>query len=170
MGNQKVTYSTTSDRDTVELGLRLGRLLASGDVVGVTGPLGSGKTWFAKGVGLGLGIPEDTVITSPSFALVNEYQGRLPFYHMDLYRLAGLGEALAAGLEEYLHVDGVALVEWADHCPGLVPDRALAVAIAISGPERRKISLSGEHPRARALVEALGHPEPLDGRPSGRHR
>lgn len=148
----------------MELGRRLGRYLGSGDVVGVTGPLGSGKTWFAKGVGLGVGVPEDTVIASPSFALVNEYQGRLPFFHMDLYRLSGLEEALAAGLEEYLHADGVALVEWADHCPGLVPDRALSVAVAISGPERRKVSFSGEHPRARRLVEGLEDLQDPQGR------
>ena len=155
MGIKKVTYPTTSDRETVDIGRRLGRLLVSGDVVGVTGPLGSGKTWFAKGVGLGLGVAEDTVITSPSFALVNEYRGRVLFFHMDLYRLAGLEEALSAGLEEYLHADGAALVEWADHCPGLVPERALSVAVAISGPERRELSFSGEHPRARELVEGL---------------
>ncbi len=155
MGIQTVTYSTASDLETVALGRRLGRLLASGDVVGVSGPLGSGKTWLAKGVGLGLDVPEDTVITSPSFALVNEYRGRVLFFHMDLYRLAGLEEALSAGLEEVLHTDGVALVEWADHCPGLVPDRALSVAFAISGPERRRISLWGEHSRARELIEAL---------------
>jgi tRNA threonylcarbamoyladenosine biosynthesis protein TsaE len=168
LADREVTYSTASDRETVELGRRLGRLLTAGDVVGVSGPLGSGKTWFAKGVGLGLGVPEDTVITSPSFALVNEYPGRLPFFHMDLYRLAGLEEAVAAGLEEYLHADGVALVEWADHCPGLIPDRALSVDVAISGPERRRLSFSGRHSRARELVEALERLRgPLDGSPPG---
>ncbi|MCF8061509.1 MAG: tRNA (adenosine(37)-N6)-threonylcarbamoyltransferase complex ATPase subunit type 1 TsaE [Deltaproteobacteria bacterium] len=155
MGNKKVTYSTASPRETVELGRRLGRLLNPGDVVGVTGPLGSGKTWFAKGVGIGLGVPEETVITSPSFALVNEYPGRVTFFHMDLYRMAGLDEALSAGLEEYLHTDGVALVEWADHCPGLVPARALLVTVVISGPEQRTIALSGENPRAGELIDAL---------------
>ncbi len=153
--NKKITYSTTSARETLFFGRRLGRVLAPGDVVGVSGRLGSGKTWFAKGVGAGLGVPEETVITSPSFALVNEYSGRVAFFHMDLYRLSGWEEALSAGLEEYLHGDGVALVEWADHCPDMIPEWALSVIIAISGPTHRRISLSAGHSRSLEIIEAL---------------
>jgi tRNA threonylcarbamoyladenosine biosynthesis protein TsaE len=152
---KKVTYSTTSDRETVRLGRRLGALLKPGDVVAVTGPLGSGKTWFAKGVGLGLGVPEKTVITSPSFALVNEYEGRIVFYHMDLYRLAGLEEVLASGLEEYLYDEGVAFVEWADRCPEILPARSLAVAFFVEGPKLRRVALEGNHLRANEILEAL---------------
>lgn len=139
----------------MSLGRHLGGLLAPGDVLGVTGPLGSGKTWLAKGVGAGLGVPQETVITSPSFALVNEYPGKLTFFHLDLYRLAGLDEALSAGLEEYLHGDGVALVEWADHCPDMIPAWALWVSVGIEGPDRRRIELFAEHPRAREILGAL---------------
>ncbi len=163
MLDKTVTYSTTSDQATLRIGHRLGALLAPGDVLGVTGALGSGKTWFAKGVGRGLGIPERTVITSPSFSLVNAYEteGRIAFYHMDLYRLSGLEEVLSAGLEEYLHSEGVVLVEWADRCPDILPPRALSVAIAIEGAERRRIALSGGHTRADQILE--GMPPPGNG-------
>lgn len=156
MKKRKITYSTDSDLETVRLGRRLGALLAGGDVVAVTGPLGSGKTWFAKGVGAGLGIPEQTVITSPSFSLVNEYEARITFYHMDLYRLDGLEEVLSAGLEEYLRVDGVALVEWADRCPEIIPAWAVHVKIVISDADRRRITFSGNHPRPVEIIDALG--------------
>ncbi|MFO7784076.1 MAG: tRNA (adenosine(37)-N6)-threonylcarbamoyltransferase complex ATPase subunit type 1 TsaE [Thermodesulfobacteriota bacterium] len=152
---RKITYSTASGRETIRLGRSLGPLLAGGDVVAVTGPLGSGKTWLAKGVGAGLGIPEQTVITSPSFALVNEYRARLTFYHMDLYRLEGLEEVLSAGLEEYLRGDGIALVEWADRCPEMIPSWAVHVSIVISDPDRRRITLSAGHPRSVEILEAL---------------
>ncbi len=150
---RKIIYSTASDRETISLGRSLGVLLAGGDVVAVTGPLGGGKTWFAKGVGAGLGVPERMVITSPSFALVNEYQAGNTFYHMDLYRLEGLEEILSAGLEEYLRGDGVALVEWADRCPEIIPAWAVHVSIVISDREARRITFSGGHPRS---VEILG--------------
>jgi len=124
-------------------------------VLAVTGPLGSGKTWFAKGVALGLDVSGETVITSPSFALVNEYEGRLVFHHMDLYRLAGLEETLASGLEEYLHDEAVALVEWADRCPEILPAQTLTVVFLIEGPNRRRLTFEGEHPRAQEIIEAL---------------
>ncbi len=152
---KRKTYSTFSDLETLRLGRTLGALLAGGDVLAVTGSLGSGKTWFAKGVGAGLGIPEQTIITSPSFALVNEYPARCTFYHMDLYRLGGLEEVLSAGLEEYLRGDGVALVEWADRCPEIIPSWALHIDIVIWDQEARRITFSGHHARPLEILEAL---------------
>jgi tRNA threonylcarbamoyladenosine biosynthesis protein TsaE len=137
------------------LGRKLGSLLASGDVIAVTGALGTGKTRFAKGVGAGLGVADRTVIASPSFALVNEYPARATFYHMDLYRLEGLEEILSAGLEEYLGGDGVTLVEWADRCPEIIPERALCLKMTVSGPDRRELTFSGDHPRSIEILEAL---------------
>jgi tRNA threonylcarbamoyladenosine biosynthesis protein TsaE len=107
-------FLTASDHETFRLGQELGRNLSPGDVVALIGELGSGKTCFAKGIGMGLGVASDTVITSPSFTLVNEYDGRCRFFHMDGYRLETLSDFLAAGLEEYLYQDGVAALEWAD--------------------------------------------------------
>ena len=156
MGKRLLEVDTASDQDTVALGRRLGENLGAGDVVALIGALGSGKTWFAKGIGLGLGVGPRVIITSPSFTIVNEYQGRLTLYHIDLYRLETLSEALSAGLEEYLHTDGVAVVEWADRWPEMLPERSVRVELRIIDEHRRRITLSGRHPRARDITEAVG--------------
>ncbi len=155
MKKNAVTFYTLSDEDTVKLGQRLGRVLQRGDVIALIGDLGSGKTCLAKGIGLGLGVSPDMVITSPSFSLVNEYEGRLSFYHMDGYRLEDLSDFLAAGLEEYLHQDGVAAVEWADRWPEILPEWSVTVEIRIVDARSRKITLSGHHPRAFHILKEL---------------
>lgn len=162
---RNVTYSTTSEEETILVGRTLGSLLEAGDVVGLEGTLGSGKTQFAKGVGLGLGVGEDTVITSPSFTLVNEYEGRIRFSHMDLYRLEHVDDILLAGLDDYLYGDGVALVEWADRCPQAFPEWAVTVTLAITGETERRIVLSGAHARAQTILEILACTDGRDGRP-----
>ena len=124
-------------------------------MVALVGELGSGKTWFAKGLALGLGVSPDTVITSPSFTFVKEYEGRYTFYHMDFYRLESLPELLSAGLEEYLYSGGVVAMEWADRWPEILPESALMVKFVIIDDHRREITLSGQHPRAVELIEAL---------------
>jgi len=146
---------TDSDKETINLGKKLGALLFEGDVVALVGDLGSGKTWFTKGLALGLGVGTDTVIPSPSFSLVNEYKGRCTFYHMDLYRLEDLSEVLYAGLEEYLQSGGVAVMEWADRWPEILPEHRIKVEIVIIDENRRDITLSGQHPRAIDIIEEL---------------
>ena len=138
MKERSVTYSTVSDDETVNLGRKLGASLGEGDVIALVGELGSGKTWFTKGIGLGLDISSDTIITSPSFSLVNEYEGRYTFFHMDGYRLESLSDFLSAGLDEYLHQDGVVALEWADRWPEILPDWNLKVEIVIvdESPEK----------------------------------
>ncbi|MFP4036580.1 MAG: tRNA (adenosine(37)-N6)-threonylcarbamoyltransferase complex ATPase subunit type 1 TsaE, partial [Desulfobacteraceae bacterium] len=130
---EKLEYSSISAEDTISFGRILGGLLISGDVVGVTGALGSGKTWFAKGIAEGVGVDPREVVTSPSFSLVNEYEAEPPFYHMDLYRLHGAEEITAAGLEEYLGCDGITLVEWSDRCLELLPGWTLSADFTITG-------------------------------------
>ena len=155
-GEKVVIYSTTSDEETIELGLKLGRLLREGDVVALTGELGSGKTWFTKGIARGVGIHPKTVITSPSFALVNAYEeGRYPFFHVDLYRLTDLSDIISIGLEEYLHSGGIVVVEWADRCPGLLPERTIRVQIAIVDHHGRRITISGIHPMALEIITSM---------------
>ena len=151
----QITYITTSDEETISLGLRLGALLSEGDVVALVGELGSGKTWFTKGLALGLGVSPDTIVTSPSFTLVNEYKGRYTFYHMDFYRLENLPEVLSAGLEEYLHDSGVVALEWADRWPEILPDKRVLVKFLIIDDRRREITLSGYDPRALEIIEDL---------------
>ena len=146
---------TASDRETIKLGQKLGALLGAGDVVALVGELGSGKTWFTKGIALGLGVSPNMVVTSPSFALVNEYDATYTFYHMDLYRLESLSEFLSAGLEEYLYNGGVVAMEWADRWPEILPEQRLEVAFAIIDDCRREITLSGHHPRAIKIIESI---------------
>jgi len=107
------TFISHSPAETEALGERLGRAAQHGWVIGLTGDLGAGKTQLVKGLARGLGITAR--VHSPTFTLVNEYGGgRLKLFHLDLYRLESSGQILAAGLEEFLQPDGVAVVEWAE--------------------------------------------------------
>jgi tRNA threonylcarbamoyladenosine biosynthesis protein TsaE len=121
------------------VGERLGACLGPGDVVGLTGELGAGKTCFVQGLVRGLGVT--TAATSPTFVLVNEYRGRVRVHHVDLYRTESLTELLDLGLEEMLD-DGVTLIEWADRCEALLPARAIRVHIDGVGDEPRRIRIT----------------------------
>ena len=151
-----LNYLTNSDKETISLGERLGACLIAGDTVALIGGLGSGKTSFTKGIALGLGLGPETIITSPSFSLVNEYDCGRVFYHMDLYRLEGLSDVLLTGLEEYLHVGGVVVMEWADRWQEILPERRVEVRFEILDDQRRDITISGRHPRAVEIIERLG--------------
>ena len=152
---KELKYVTESSEDTIKLGRQLGAILQKGDVVALVGELGSGKTWFTKGLALGMGINSSTVITSPSFSLVNEYEGRFLFYHMDLFRLDNLSEVLSAGLEEYLYNGSVVVMEWADRWPEILPEQCIKVEFIIIDEQLRDITLSGHHPRAIKIMEEL---------------
>jgi tRNA threonylcarbamoyladenosine biosynthesis protein TsaE len=148
-----LTFLSASDQETIRLGQRLGAFLAQGDLVALVGELGSGKTWFTKGLALGLGVNPDTIITSPSFTLVNEYKARYTFYHMDFYRLENLPELLSAGLEEYLYNGGVVVLEWADRWPEILPEKRVTVQFDIIDDHQRKITFSGRHHRALEIID-----------------
>jgi tRNA threonylcarbamoyladenosine biosynthesis protein TsaE len=142
--------------ETQRLGAQLGRLLAAGDVVLLTGTLGAGKTAFTQGIGAGLGVRE--TVNSPTFMLVKEYAGRLPLYHFDLYRIEEPEELYALGFEEYFGGDGVAVVEWAERgedARGAVwPANWLRVALraGVSRPTERTLDLSAQGARGQALL------------------
>jgi len=137
-------YLTKSDIETVNTGKKLGSFLSGGDIVALTGPLGSGKTWFTKGIGLGLGIDPHEVITSPSFALVNEYSGRHTLYHMDLYRLDSISDVISTGIDEYINEDSVVVIEWAERCIEILPHGFIEVNINILGENERSIDIISE--------------------------
>ncbi len=152
---KELTYVSTSDRETVEFGKKIASFLREGDVLALVGELGSGKTWLTKGIALGLGVSPHMVVTSPSFALVNEYEGQCLLYHMDVYRLQSVSEFIAAGLEEYLYSGGVAVMEWADRWPEILPDQTLKITFFIMGNQQREITLSGNHARTAEILEKL---------------
>jgi tRNA threonylcarbamoyladenosine biosynthesis protein TsaE len=134
-----VTLETSSAEETRALAAALAAVAAPRDRLALHGPLGAGKTQFAKGFAAGLGIR--AVVNSPSFTLMAEYQGRLPLFHQDLYRLAGSSEAIDGGLLDERQDDGVTLTEWAERLdPRLDPDR-LDVSLEVLDDERRRIVL-----------------------------
>jgi tRNA threonylcarbamoyladenosine biosynthesis protein TsaE len=144
---------TTSVDETIALGERLGRVAERGDLVCVWGELGAGKTQLAKGVARGLGI-SDTV-NSPTFILMNEYAGRLPLFHVDLYRLADAADALAGGVIDDRQIEGVTVVEWPERMGDVLPVNRLDVRIDGSGDEAREIEVVTADPRLRRLVDAV---------------
>lgn len=146
-------YRTDSSEETVKLGRKLGRLLQPGDLIVLTGELGSGKTWFTKGIALGLDISE--VVTSPSFALMNAYEGRCPLFHMDVYRLEEREDFLDTGLDEYFEGAGVVVMEWGDKWPDILPARQLTVVFKILGEASRELSMASGHPRMLEVMAGL---------------
>ena len=121
-------YCSNSVAETEELGAQLAARLRPGDVVAYTGDLGAGKTAFTRGIARGLGIPER--VTSPTFTIVNEYEGgRLPLFHFDLYRLGDPEELFDMGWEDYLARGGVCAVEWSENVAGALEDEPIRVDI-----------------------------------------
>lgn len=137
------TYRTERAAETVELGRTLAGQLEPGDVVAFFGELGSGKTTMIKGICAGLGVNDP--VRSPSFVIVSEYEGRMPVYHIDLYRLADRAGCEAVGLDFYLGGEGVCLVEWAERAGSLLPPAAIRVALAVEATGRsiEVVGLSG---------------------------
>jgi tRNA threonylcarbamoyladenosine biosynthesis protein TsaE len=148
----EVTVRTTSAADTIALGERLGRVARPGDLVCLWGDLGAGKTQVAKGVAVGLGI--DATITSPTFILMAEYPGRVPLFHVDLYRLADAADALAGGVVDDRQADGLTVVEWPERMGDVLPAERLDVRIDGTGDEPRTITVAATADRYRRYVDA----------------
>jgi tRNA threonylcarbamoyladenosine biosynthesis protein TsaE len=145
-------WVTRSDEETRALGEALGRRLGPGDVVCLIGPLGAGKTTLAQGIARGLEVED--VVNSPTFTLVQEYAGRLPVYHLDVYRLSGPEEAADLALDELLAAGGIVMIEWPERiAPFLPPDR-LEVHLEPHGDARR-LTVVGHGPRGQGLATAL---------------
>jgi tRNA threonylcarbamoyladenosine biosynthesis protein TsaE len=146
---------TRSSEETVQLGAKLGRLLAPGDFIALEGELGAGKTQFTKGIAIGLQVDADTPVTSPTYTILNIYQGRLPLYHFDLYRLHGPEDIEELGFEEYFFGKGACVVEWAERLGGDLPAQVLTVSLSHVGVEERTVTFSAAGGRASALVAEL---------------
>jgi tRNA threonylcarbamoyladenosine biosynthesis protein TsaE len=149
-----VKYLSPSVEKTLWLGQQLGMQLTSGDCIALMGDLGGGKTWFTKGVAMGLDIGPEWVV-SPTFTLVNEYRGRYQLFHIDLYRLTNKTEIIALDLESYLSGEGIVVIEWADRWPGELPEETIQVEFRMVDEHTRELRFSGSHLRAKELVGAL---------------
>ncbi|MFH0731419.1 MAG: tRNA (adenosine(37)-N6)-threonylcarbamoyltransferase complex ATPase subunit type 1 TsaE [Candidatus Omnitrophota bacterium] len=134
---------TRTAKHTIDFGKELSTCLNAGDVIALTGELGSGKTTLTKGIAEGLGVKNSDYVNSPSFVLIREYEGRLQLYHIDLYRLDNLTGAESLGIEEYLYNDGVCVIEWAQKIKALLPKQYLEIKIKILDENSREIELQG---------------------------
>jgi len=150
------TTETHSPRETIALGRRIGRAARPGDVVALAGELGSGKTRLAKGMAEGLGAASARDVTSPTFVLCREYTGgRIPFYHLDAYRLKGAAELEAIGSDEMLAGDGLSTLEWADRAAGALPPDHLQVRLDVTGPATRRVTFTPHGPQSARLLAAI---------------
>lgn len=145
---------TSSPEQTWRIGEMLGALLGPGDIVCLYGDLGAGKTSLSYGIALGLEVKEQ-YITSPTFTFVNEYEGRVPFYHIDLYRLKDPEELENIGFEEYLDSEGVTVIEWAERAEDELPEERLSVYLNYVNENSREIGFLAEGERYQKLLEDL---------------
>ena len=153
---ERVVFQTQSTSETIRLGRNLGSLLLPGDIVALVGELGTGKTQFIKGLAAGVGVGKSTYISSPSFTLINEHLGKVPFYHIDLFRLKSEKEAEELGLEEYFHGGGITAIEWADKIPSLLPEEILWINIRYTGEHTRSFEMTGKGKRYEQLIIECG--------------
>lgn len=139
---KQVHYITNSQEETFDVGYELGKKAKKGDIFGLIGDLGTGKTILAKGIAKGLGIDEE--ITSPTFTLLEVYEAAIPLYHFDLYRISDDSELENLFFEEYWYGDGVSVIEWAERAMKRLPNDIFIIKLEYTGKNRRKITI--EHP------------------------
>jgi len=146
-----------SQAETARLGRAIAAAVGPGTVIGLVGTLGAGKTALARSIAGGLGVDPEAVL-SPTFVLIHEYEGELPVYHFDAYRLGGPEPFEAIGAAEYWDAGGVCLVEWSDLVAETLPPGAWRVSIEPTGPESRRFTVSAPEPVTSRLAAALGGP------------
>jgi tRNA threonylcarbamoyladenosine biosynthesis protein TsaE len=151
----KVLLQTQSTSETIRIGRQIGSRLLPGDVVALVGELGAGKTHLVKGLAGGVGVERHGCISSPSFTLIHQYSGRMPFYHIDLFRLETEREAEDLGLEECFASQGATAIEWADKIPSLLPKEMLWIHIQYTGTRTRSILILGKGKRYEGIVKEI---------------
>ena len=154
--NQQAIVSK-SPQETVRLGERLGKALKRGDIICLFGDLGTGKTTLIKGIARGMGLRR-CAVNSPTFVLMNIYEGRLPLFHFDFYRLDGIGEISAIGYDEFLYDDGVAVIEWADRLGSELPVEYLKVELKHKDLNERILQFSARGQRYDKVVHKVQQP------------
>ncbi len=144
---------TNSCEETIALGKKLGSLLRGGEVLAMTGDLGSGKTTFTKGLAEGLGI--HGTVFSPTFTLVHEYPGPIKLYHIDLYRISGEEAIEDLGLEEYFDAGGVCVIEWSERLGCYKPPNRIDISIVSTGEDERSIEIAAIGPDFEPVISSF---------------
>ena len=149
------TIISKSARQTMNWGQKLGKLVQGGEIVGLVGELGAGKTCFVRGVADGIGVGRDAWVRSPTFTLINEYSGRVPVFHIDLYRVVLPEDQAGLNLREYLYGDGVSLVEWFEYLPAEEVDEYLEIRLTHLGGAQRELKFVAHGGRYDKILECL---------------
>ncbi|SHH36618.1 tRNA (adenosine(37)-N6)-threonylcarbamoyltransferase complex ATPase subunit type 1 TsaE [Sporanaerobacter acetigenes] len=141
-------------KDTEQFGYKLGKILKGGEIICLIGDLGAGKTTMTKSIAKGLDVEE--YVTSPTFTLINEYRGRVPLYHFDVYRLEEVESIYDLGFEEYFYSNGVSIIEWANKIKNVLPEDVLTIEINRgSNDEERILNIYGSGERNKSIIEEL---------------
>jgi tRNA threonylcarbamoyladenosine biosynthesis protein TsaE len=148
MAETEWTITTRTPAETQALARTLGAQCQGGEVLGLVGDLGTGKTCFTQGLALGLGVPERAYVCSPTFTLVNVHRGRLTLHHVDLYRLAEADEATHIGYEDLFQPEAVVVIEWFERFPELWPRSFLQIGLGDLGGETRRVDVTAHGPEA----------------------
>jgi tRNA threonylcarbamoyladenosine biosynthesis protein TsaE len=147
------TIITKSPEETKKLGEEVSKLVKLGDLLAFYGELGAGKTCFIQGISTGLEVKG--YVTSPSFTIINEYQGKIPLYHFDVFRINSIEEIVELGYEEYFYGDGITVIEWADKIERLLPKEYLKIEIKFKTSSERKISFIPQGNKFNLFLEEL---------------
>ncbi|MDE7302275.1 MAG: tRNA (adenosine(37)-N6)-threonylcarbamoyltransferase complex ATPase subunit type 1 TsaE [Oscillospiraceae bacterium] len=144
-----ISLSTASPEETIAFAEQIGRLLRGGDIIAYRGGLGAGKTTFTRGIAIGMGLPDE--VSSPTFALVNEYRGKgLTLYHFDMYRIMNAEALETTGFYDYISEDAVIVCEWSENIADCLPENVITITIETAGENVRKITVEGDERFASA--------------------
>jgi len=146
---------TRCPEDTRLMGEKIGKSITDGLIIGLTGELGSGKTTLVQGLARGLAVPDDQHITSPTYTIINEYPGRIPLFHVDLYRLEGQDAFEDIGLYDILDSEGVVVIEWADKLQPVVQFDHFLISFKTLSEQSRSVHFTAYGEKAVALLERI---------------
>lgn len=160
MDTYKILLKSLSD--TEKLGRLLGETAGPGEVICLDGDLGAGKTTLSQAIAKGLAVPESCYVTSPSFTILHEYEGRIPMYHMDFYRLYGADEVLDLGFDEYFYQSGLTVIEWSVRAISILPEERLSFEIFCDNEVSRTVVIRATSLHKTRILEILEEFETSD--------